>query len=232
MTKYLRSDLNSEVISWINTNLKNYLAKGNMENQTDIEHIIDYLSSSQAPKRLKKMSYEEAYKGAVKWNKTLIKKAGDIVETKLDVNEIIVWKSGMRLVQLKGESAFNREGKLMSHCVKSYYGKKECEIYSLRDSKNMPHCTFEIRRGKDRRVEQIKGKGNGSIHPKYIKYVLKCLDKFNVDVNSYEMKHLGYIELNSALWASLDSGYSKVKSLTYKNNRYFYVHSKIEKNKG
>ena len=37
----------------------------------------------------------------------------------------------------------------MSHCVASYYGR-DVEIYSLRDKKNLPHCTLE----KD---NQIKG---------------------------------------------------------------------------
>jgi len=66
-----------EVLKWINTNLKNYIGKygtKNLENQTEIEHIIDYLISEDAPKRLKKMSYSEAKKNTEKWNKSLIKK--------------------------------------------------------------------------------------------------------------------------------------------------------------
>ncbi|WP_353889043.1 PcfJ domain-containing protein [uncultured Flavobacterium sp.] len=56
------------------------------------------------------------------------------------------------MVTLKSESSYIREGKLMSHCVGSYYGRDKI-IYSLRDSKNNPHCTIE-------HGQQIKGKGN------------------------------------------------------------------------
>jgi hypothetical protein len=38
----------------------------------------------------------------------------------------------------------------MSHCVASYYGR-DVEIYSLRDNKNLPHCTVEENK-------QVKGK--------------------------------------------------------------------------
>lgn len=38
----------------------------------------------------------------------------------------------------------------MSHCVASYYGRN-AKIYSLRDSKNKPHCTIED-------GQQVKGK--------------------------------------------------------------------------
>jgi hypothetical protein len=62
----------------------------------------------------------------------------------------------------------------MSHCVASYYGR-DTVIYSLRDSNNNPHCTIED-------GNQIKGKGNGSVDPKYIDYVVKFLEKLGMTV--------------------------------------------------
>ena len=47
-----------EVTKWVNVNLVNYL-KNNIEVQDDIEHILDYLCSTKAPKRLSKVSYDE-----------------------------------------------------------------------------------------------------------------------------------------------------------------------------
>jgi hypothetical protein len=73
-----------EVEFWINSNLSNHL-KSNPENQDDIEHILDYLCSNDSPKRLKKMSYDEALKGSEKWMNKLIKNNKNIVETDSDV---------------------------------------------------------------------------------------------------------------------------------------------------
>lgn len=65
------------------------------------------------------------------------------------------------------------------------YADSGKEIYSLRDADNMPHCTME-------RDQQIKGKGNGDIHPKYIDYVVRFLEHMDMKVRDSEMEHLGY----------------------------------------
>ncbi|MGW8169668.1 MAG: hypothetical protein ACWGHH_06655 [Sulfurovaceae bacterium] len=200
MQKYIKyatgMNANDEVRRWVKTNLRNYLEKyngkaatKNLENQDEIEHIIDYLVSDKAPKRLKSMSYEEARTNTEKWNKALIKKGKNIIEIESDVEVIKDYGDGFKMVKLVGQKAFEREGFLMRHCVASYYGK-DTEIYSLRDDKNMPHCTIE----KD---QQIKGKGNGSIHPNYIMYIVEFLEEIGMNVSDNEMKNLGYVNVES-----------------------------------
>jgi hypothetical protein len=44
--------------------------------------------------------------------------------------------------------------------------------------------------------KQIKGKGNGDIHPKYIKYVVAFLEKTGQEVRESEMNHLGYVDIS------------------------------------
>lgn len=148
-----------EVQFWIAHNLVNYLEK-NPEVQDEIEHIIDYLISKDAPARLRGMAYAEAKSNAEKWVKAQAKKGEDIKETDKDTETVLDFNDGFRIVKLVGENAYKREGFLMRHCVASYFGKNT-EIYSLRDKDNLPHCTME----KD---QQIKGKGNGDIHPRYV----------------------------------------------------------------
>lgn len=219
----------SKVEDWVKINLNNFLKK-NEENQGEIEHILDFLNSEKAPKRIKYMSYEEAKKGAEKWIKTLNKKAANIVETEEDVVVIKTYNNGLQLVKLVGKNAFAREGKLMSHCVRSYYGKEGIDIYSIRDSKNMPHCTIEVVKD-DRGVNQIKGKGNGSIHPRYIEVVLKSLKKIGKEVRSSEMRNLGYDELDCDTKTFLYKFFKKksIGTLTYSNTQYFYRYSKLER---
>ena len=219
---------NLEILYWIQHNLYNYL-QDNEENQTEIEHIIDFLLSDKSPKRLHKMSYEEAKTSAEKWTKSLIKRGNNTMETEEDIKGVLRFKkSGMRLVRLIGEDAYKREGFLMRNCVASYYGNNNCIIYSLRDSENMPHCTFEVTKD-DNCIKQIKGKGNGSIHPKYIKYVLKCLKKIGKEINEYELTHLGYENLPSYYWEFLESTFINVQFLLFNGKKYFYKYSNLKK---
>ncbi len=176
------------VLTWVETTLANYLSK-NTPSTEEVEHIIDYLC--QAIGRISKMSYPQARSNATKWTKTLQKKGKDIKETKNDTEVVLDFKDGFKVVKLIGENAYKREGFLMRHCCGSYYGKG-LEVYSLRDGKNMPHCTME----KDK---QIKGKGNGDIHPKYIKYVVEFLEHTGMDVRDSEMEHLGYVNVEKIL---------------------------------
>ena len=150
--------------------------------------MIDYLISDKGPKRLERATYYQMKKKSELWTKSLEKKGLGIIEVEKDTEVVLDFKDGFRIVKLIGKPAYEREGFLMRHCVASYFGNGK-EIYSLRDKDNIPHCTIE----KD---QQIKGKGNGSIHPKYIEYVCKFLEWSGMEVKDNEMKNLGYINVN------------------------------------
>src|SRR3990167_58320 len=188
-----------DVLYWLEHTLANYL-KSNPEVQDDIEHIIDYMVADTSLKVLK-MSYPEAKSNAEKWSKAQQKKGAKIDEKPEDTEVVLDFKDGFKIVKLLGKNAYEREGYLMSHCCGSYYGKN-VEVYSLRDKDNMPHATME----KDK---QIKGKGNGNIHPKYIEYVVKFLEWTGMKVSDNEMKHLGYLN------------FEKFKKELHKDTKFF-----------
>ena len=225
LEKFKRPELSEEVLYWIDHNLKNYLKK-NDENHTEIDHIIDYLSSNEAPKRLRKMSYNEANRKATEWTNLMIKKAAEVCETEEDVEVELSFENGFRLVKLVGENAFKREGFLMSHCVGSYFGKSS-KVYSLRDGNNKPHCTVEVTG--DKHVQQIKGKGNGSIHPKYVDMIIKTLEHFGMSVGDHDLPNLGYVKLSADLWKVIDTEFEGVKYITFNNTRYVYKYSRLVK---
>ena len=224
MQDYTQQTEKQEVKYWINHNLKNHLKK-QPEIIGEIEHIIDFLNSDKAPERLRKMSYTQALKGSEQWVKTMNKQARNIVETEQDTKVEIDFKDGMRLVKLVGKKAFQREGKLMSHCISSYYTNDNCKIYSLRDSKNNPHCTIEVMNTGD--VNQIKGKGNGSIHPNYIKYVMATLQHFGMNVRGSEMTNLGYSDFGEEETAFLMKHFKDLKTVTFNDSVYIYNHQKF-----
>lgn len=220
LDKYLKQSNSVELNNWINTTLKAYLRK-NQENQGEIEHILDFLNSDRAPKRLQKMSYAQAKISAEKWVKALTKK-GNHLDDSNEIEVIKRYKNGFKFVRLVGKTAFEREGFLASHCVVSYFGKKNSEVYSLRDGDNHPHCTIEILR-KEGLVNQIKGKGNGSIHPKYIKMVLAILKYFNKEIRPTEMINLGYTVLEKYEVSMVKAANPKAIIMTYKYVPYLFV---------
>ena len=204
MDKYINYintfDYSEKVEKWIKSNLKNYLEK-NKEGQSEIEHILDYLLIAGTEKNIELMSYDEAKKNAEKWTKQQIKRGEHIKESIDDVEVIHDFKDGFKIVRLIGKNAYKREGYLMSNCVASYYGNGK-EIYSLRDANNNPHCTME----KD---QQVKGRGNGNVHPKYVGYVVKFLEIVGMTVGDSEMSHLGYLNV------------SRFKKYLHKDTKFF-----------
>lgn len=220
MENYLKQTDSSEIKNWLNTTVVKYLKK-NPEDVGEIEHIVDYLNSPSAPKRLRRMSYAQAKANAEKWVRAQVKKGSNIEESEDDIKVVKEWASGFRLVQLVGPNAFKREGFLMSHCVGSYADKKDTKIYSLRDPGNMPHCTMEVCGDQ---MNQIKGKGNGSIHPDYIKYIISTLTAvFKVPVRSSEMTNLGYITPPEGYIALMKEVGLNPKTFTYKKIEYLYI---------
>ena len=199
-----------EVISWIESNLSKHL-KDHPENQTEIEKILDYLLSDTSPKTLSAMTYEQAKSNTEKWEKALIKKGEHIKETEKDTEVVHDFKDGFKIVKLVGKNAFEREGYLMSHCVISYFDKND-EIYSLRDKNNMPHCTMS------KGSNQVKGKGNGSIHPLYVGYVVKFLEISGMTVGDNEMKNLGYVNVEEVMKNEKDLVFPNLF-----NKKYFYA---------
>ena len=229
MKKYLQQTEINEVKTWISVNLVNYL-KNNPEDIGEIEHIIDYMNSNDSPNRLKKMSYNQANISAKSWITKLNNQAAKIYETEIDTKVIINFDGGNKLVQLVTKDSFIREGKLMGHCVASYHNKSNCFVYSLRDIANMPHCTIEVMKDNDN-INQIKGKGNGSIHPKYIKYILKSLKKIGKEIKESELTYLGYDDTTQidGLLDFLEANFTGIKFLMFNNKKFLYRYSKLKR---
>lgn len=180
-----------EVSEWIGAVLAKRSEQKGLD-KTEAEHVLDYLASGSAPARLRRMSYEQAKTSADKWSKANQKHGRNITEKASDVETIHDFYDGSRIVRLLTKNALQREGFLMSHCVGGYNPDSEdIHIYSYRDKKNIPHATFEVQK-KNSQIAQIKGKGNGPIHPRYIHPILTFLQSIGLNVRAGEMANLGY----------------------------------------
>lgn len=182
---------NLEVLSWIKTTGRKAIAK-KLANETDLEHIVDFLVSNQAPQRLQKMSFQDAKRKAKEWSEKNQKKGRNLTDSQDDIETIHDFLDGTKIVRLKTKKALEREGYLMSHCVGGYNPNTDgMYIYSYRDKNNYPHATFEVRKNGGE-IIQIKGKGNGSIHPKYIHPILAFLKSVGMEIRPNDMVNLGY----------------------------------------
>ena len=185
-----------EVINWINVVLKASLDKKKNISGEQIEHILDYLCSDKSPKRLMKMSIAQAKSNTDKWVKANQKKGKHLVDRGDDIETIHNYKDGSCIVKLLSTKAYRREGFMMNHCLGGYSPNDNRIIYSYRDNKNNPHATFEVVKDNNE-IMQIKGKGNGPIHPKYIMPILDFLTSIGQTPRPSEMKNLGYYHINN-----------------------------------
>lgn len=182
---------NNEVLEWLRTTGAKYL-KTEKITASEMEHVLDFLVSNAAPQRLQKMSIDDAKRKASEWTEAQQKKGRDLIDSDDDIETIHDFGDGSKIVKLKTKKSFQREGFLMSHCVGGYDPDKSTQyIYSYRDEKNMPHATFEVQKS-DNKIVQIKGKGNGPIHPKYIHPILAFLKAIGMDIRPSDMVNLGY----------------------------------------
>lgn len=181
----------AEVFSWLRTTG----AKALKTAQTDLsglEHILDFFVSSAAPLRLQKMNIKDAKRKTSEWSAANQKKGRHLTDGNDDIEIIHDFLDGTKIVKLKTKQALQREGFFMSHCSGGYNpDNSNCQIYSYRDSDNMPHATFEVKK-ENNEIIQIKGKGNGPIHPKYIHPILLFLEKIGMTIRPSDMINLGY----------------------------------------
>ncbi len=216
----------AEVQGWVETVLAKQCARRRVE-QTEAEHILDYLISPAAPGRLRKMSYADAKVAADKWSAANQKKGRNIQESVADVEIIHDFMDGTRIVRLLTKGALQREGFLMSHCVGGYNpDSPEIHIYSYRDKNNMPHATFEVRREK-KEITQIKGKGNGAIHPRYINPILTFLQSLGILVRPGDMKNLGYYHIPKTMLAlvlQVEGAEKEIRPILGESYVYWPIH--------
>lgn len=187
---------NAEVLSWLKTTGKKAIADGKID-ISKMEHVLDFLVSSQAPNRLQKMSIIDAKRKATEWSEAQQKKGKNLKDSDADIETIHDFLDGTKIVLLKTKEALQREGFIMGHCVGGYSIQSDQQIYSYRDEKNLPHATFEVKKSNNE-IMQIKGKGNGAIHPKYIHPILAFLQSIGMTIRPSDMVNLGYYHLHKS----------------------------------
>jgi hypothetical protein len=176
-----------------------YLVVWDREFEDQMDHVLDYFNNlldnrENLPRELQvrdltRLSVEDAIRKSEDWTEWLSR--GTSVEDDTGTKTLMKM-SGYTWVEVLSAEALNYEGQQMGHCVGSYASRvqsQNCQIYSLRDSKNEPHVTIEARGD---RVIQIKGKQNKEVVEKYWDYVADFLTKSHLDASgTSDLKNIG-----------------------------------------
>lgn len=132
-------------------------------------------------RRIDRINFDTAIAGAAMWFRNVSENIWDYVKDKPPV--VKTYENGFRWVRLVTALHFEREGRMMGHCIASgsYYDRwrsAKSEYYSLRDSRNEPHCTVElaIDMRKKGSVIQCKGKTNRKPAANYQPYLRRFFD--------------------------------------------------------
>jgi hypothetical protein len=211
-------------IEWLDTVVAKQLKKNPSLSLGEIEHVLDWINSKQGPKTCRGLSWKHAIEKTEKWVAKLNKKAGKIIETDEDTEVVFKPKSTPELVWVKlvTEAAYKREGHLMGHCIGGYWGKSDSVNYSLRDLNNKPHATLEVVES-NKQIQQISGKGNGPIHPKYIKAVMEFHKFLGMPIRDSHLPNLGYHQLSDSLLSVCNDIYKKLPFIMMNNKKYVYI---------
>lgn len=177
---------------WLSGVIKNYVYREEININSDdlfdieIRHIIDYLLSSDSPKKFHAMTFEEAKRQTSLWDLTLQKRASNFNKNNnLGSKKCFDLLDGWAAYSLHTKEALYREGCDMHNCVGDYYyqiNNKTSDIYSIRDSFGKPHITIE---SKENIIVQAYGKNNKAPKDDYMKYFYDFLEQSNLFVSNY-----------------------------------------------
>jgi len=133
------------------------------------------LESSGPTSRLERIALPDAVAAALRLRRTGLRR-----EPVTCGNTLMAFDDGYRVVLLSSGRALAEEGERMRHCVGDYLERvsRGTDILSLRDPRDLPHVTIEVRGG--RKVYQVKGKANAPVAPRYRPYVIDFVHRMGL----------------------------------------------------
>lgn len=127
------------------------------------------------------------------------------IDFSVGTKDVLNFKDGYKIVQLTAKAAFDAEGRGMDHCLgrDNYFGAygKSHNFYSLRDGKNEPHVTIQV---KNDEIIQINGKGATAVNGKYHKYIFEFMRAKNLTVGGYAHADMGMIKVGREIFSIYD----------------------------
>jgi hypothetical protein len=167
----------------------------------DIRHLSDYvrhLEQTGDEERIASLVGMSGLEQMVAAAESYFVRRRDGVVPDLDASALVLvteLADGYRIVELRTRAQLETEGKLMQHCVGSYFPDVEagrCRILSLRNAMNAPHCTMEVVSGE---ITQFQGKQNRAPAARYRPYLKEFLLKTDLDARPWILREVGLIKV-------------------------------------
>lgn len=171
------------------------------------DHIEDWLQEKRP--NLMSMTYDDVREGLYQWDLELKQKMEDEAQYE-EQNIVYEFGDGWTIQNVRTSDDLETEGDLMGHCVGGYchsVSSGSSFIYSLRDPKNKPHVTIELKDSSETespRVVQIKGKQNRTPVEEYKKKVAEWMKTLNRPRWSNDGEPLTVEDLNKGKFISKD----------------------------
>jgi hypothetical protein len=156
-------------------------------NEETLSHWADWFNSNSPTRRgvdIMQLTTEQMLEKIQEWDLEFAQKMNEAESTEDEKGIIYKYPDGWTMRELDPQDC-TAEGEQMGHCVGTgSYGRGieqgNIKILSLRDEKNKPHATLEVK--SDGSVEQIQGKQN--VHP--IAPYRKRIRQFMIDPDGFE----------------------------------------------
>ncbi len=143
------------------------------EADDEVEAVLDWVAALPSvdpllANKLGRISFDQARIHSARWHRRLAARRAHLPDDDPNgIEPVLAADGGRRWVRLISRAALDYEGARMGHCVgEGGYDSFRNRIYSLRDSRNRPHCTVEFDPSR-RRVQQAKGRANDDVPAKY-----------------------------------------------------------------
>lgn len=140
------------------------------DEHNQFQHWVDYCAT--LPERDIRMTVPQMIAAVAAWDKQLAKQKliAELSEgTELLETKALATRPDVYMVRLMTQTAYKNESAVMRHCVKTYWGRKNTRIYSLRKhDEDKPIATIELcKEGKVVSIEQVRGFANAKVADEY-----------------------------------------------------------------
>ena len=211
LKNYLLSNHNTEKITdisnlknelWVihgfkNNTLSNVLLDTELRNQ--VEHIVDYYLFINPKKSLNKVSFFDALHKSISWSNSHKK----VKDDPSGIEKFLNFDDGFSIVKIKSDQAIDYESSQMNHCLSLTYKESiknnQKQVFSIRDSKNVPHVTILLDNSTNN-ITEVKGNSNTIVKIEYQKYLVNLFNNLSFQsIDHNEFKSLSNINFNEKI---------------------------------
>lgn len=206
-----------------------WMDRNNFKMRDELERVAirSFLCHKYSHKSSINFNYEECIK---KLENYLVEQQKRDPSTSGLVEKVYSFSNGFSIVRLLDIKSKQWEATHMRNCLGTHFYSVNENVYSLRDSKNVPHCTIEIN-PKENSVIRVRGKLNNPLSKKYSSYILEFIDSKHIQIDHQEFEFIGYTKLKNNQAKAIKNFFKNPVFIVREKNTYLWTGNILEKRK-